>query len=199
MKEYYIYKITCLMDEWNGKFYIGKHYGKLDDNYTGSGRLIREYFKKYDKIKGLTYDKQILEVGDENSICDLERDYIRKGQQSELCLNLIRSSSKGHFEHAHSNEAKQKMSISHKGMKHSEEAKQRISEAKKGKKRKPFSAEHIKHMCEAQKGQNNPMYGKKHSEETRKKMCEAQKGKQLSAEHKRKLSETAKRRWARNQ
>ena len=175
MNEYYIYKITCLMDEWNGKFYIGKHYGKLDDNYTGSGRLIREYFSKYEKIKGLTYDKEVLEVGDENSICDLERDYIRKGQQSELCLNLIQSSSKGHFEHAHSNETKQKMSESHKGMKHSEEHKRKLSEA--------------------QKGQNNPMYGKKNSEETRKKMREAQKGKQLSAEHKRKLSEAAKRRW----
>ena len=59
MKEYYIYKIICLMDEWNGKFYIGKHYGKLHDNYTGSGRLIKEYFDTYEKIKGLTYDKQI--------------------------------------------------------------------------------------------------------------------------------------------
>lgn len=48
-KRFYVYKITCLCDEWNGKFYIGSHYGYVDDNYTGSGNKIKEYFKLYGK------------------------------------------------------------------------------------------------------------------------------------------------------
>lgn len=141
MKQYYIYKIICLCDEWNGKFYIGKHYGTLDDNYTGSGRLIKEYFSKYEKIKGLTYDKQILEVGDENNICDLERDYIREGSESALCLNLYCTSSKGTFGYKgkiFSEEHKRKLSEArkgkvspHKGKKHSEETKRKISDGVK--------------------------------------------------------------------
>lgn len=36
---YYIYRIT---NKINGKTYIGQHkYKKLNDNYTGSGKLIR--------------------------------------------------------------------------------------------------------------------------------------------------------------
>ena len=181
MKQYYIYKIICLCDEWNGKFYIGKHYGKLDDNYTGSGKLIREYFKEYGKEKDITYEKIIIEIGDEFNICDLEREYIIEGLKSELCLN-IRCASINQCK-----EARQKMSESLKGKIpwnkgktgcYSEETKQKMSKVRKG---KPKSDEHRKHMSVALKGQNNPMYGKKHSDET-----------------KHKMSEVAKRRWARN-
>jgi len=47
-------------------------------------------------------------------------------------------------------------------------------------------------MSEANKGKNNPNYGKSLSEETRRKMSEAQKGKIRSEEHKRKNSEVHK-------
>ena len=47
-------------------------------------------------------------------------------------------------------------------------------------------------MSEANKGKNNPNYGKSLSEETRRKMSEAQKGKIRSEEHKRKNSEAHK-------
>lgn len=153
---YYVYKITCLMDEWNGKFYIGKHFGKIDDNYTGSGKLIKEYFAKYGKVKDVTYIKEIIDYGTEDNICDLERDYIRKGQQSELCLNMICHSSTGCF-----------------GLKHSEETKQKIRESKKG---KHLSEEHKRELSKAAKlrtGEKAAMYGKKHSDETKQKMSEA--------------------------
>ena len=172
MKDYYIYKIICLCDEWNGKFYIGKHYGTLDDNYTGSGKLIKDYFSKYDKIKGLTYDKQILEVGNENSICDLERDFFREGMKSELCLNIKCVSSKGVFGHKHSENSRKKMSESKKGMKRkplSTEHKRKLSEIKKG---KQFSAEHRKHLSESKKG----MKRKPFSEEHKKHIGESRKG-----------------------
>ena len=49
-----------------------------------------------------------------------------------------------------------------------------------------------KKLSEANKGKNNPNYGKSLSEETRRKMSEAQKGKIRSEEHKRKNSEAHK-------
>lgn len=47
-------------------------------------------------------------------------------------------------------------------------------------------------MSEALKGENHPLYGKRHSEATRRKMSEAKKGKKLSAEHIHKMSESQK-------
>ena len=175
MKQYYIYKIICLCDEWNGKFYIGKHYGELNDNYTGSGRLIKEYFKEHDKEENVTYEKIILAIGDEHTICDLEREHIIVGLESELCLNMHCSSAGG----------------SQLGQKLSEEAKQKISEANKGRKRKPFSNQHRRKMSEARKGMKlGPI-----SDETKIKMSEAKRGRVFSEEHRRKMSEARKLYW----
>lgn len=171
MKQYYIYKIICLCDEWNGKFYIGKHYGELNDNYTGSGRLIREYFKEFGKEKDITYEKIILEIGDEFNICDLEREYIREGIESALCLNINRVSSRGNFGQKLSKEHRRKLSESGKRRKHSEEVKQKISKSLKG-----------KHL----------------SEERKQKISESLKGKQLSDERRKHMSEAQKKRRARN-
>ena len=86
-------------------------------------------------------------------------------------------------------EARQKMSESHKGIKMSEEAKRKSSESHKGKK---ASEETRRKMSESRKGKNNPMYGKKQSEETRRKNSESHKGKKASEETRRKNSESHK-------
>lgn len=169
---YYVYKITCLMDEWNGMFYIGKHFGKVDDNYAGSGRLIREYFAKYGKVKDVTYIKEIINYGTEDNICDLEREYIREGMKSELCLNLHCMSCRGFSGKTHNNETRKRMSVnncmhnkdiiqkmvnSSKGKIVSEETRMKISKALKG---KPKSEEAKINMCLNHadfSGQNNPM------------------------------------------
>ena len=169
-KFYYVYKITCLMDDWNGKFYIGKHFGSEDDSYAGSGKLINQYFKQYGKVKDETYVKEIICKATADTICDLERYYISKNIDSELCLNLIRSSSKGIFGQKHSDEAKLKM-------------------------RKPKSEEHKRKLSEVSKlrtSEKSPMYGKKHSEEAKHKMSEAKKGKQFSDEHRKHIGEARK-------
>lgn len=87
----------------------------------------------------------------------------------------------------HSEEAKRKMSESHKGKPKSEEWKRKIGEGNKGKiiseetrkklsianKGRPCSDEAKQKLSEANKGEKNGFYGKKHTEETRQKMKEA--------------------------
>lgn len=58
---YYVYKITCLLGSFAGKYYIGRHQtDNLEDGYAGSGRKINNYYKKYGCIEGKTYKKEIL-------------------------------------------------------------------------------------------------------------------------------------------
>ena len=50
MKYYYTYKITLTQGSLKGKFYFGKHSTtKLNDNYKGSGSIVKRYYKKYPK------------------------------------------------------------------------------------------------------------------------------------------------------
>lgn len=46
MKKYYVYKT---INKINGKMYIGSHYGKLNDDYLGSGLLITRAIEKHGK------------------------------------------------------------------------------------------------------------------------------------------------------
>ena len=78
-----------------------------------------------------------------------------------------------------------------KGVTLSEETRRKISEAKKG---HIVTDETRRKMAEAMKG-------KHHTDETRQKISEAMKGKKrkpFTEEHRRKMSESAKRRWAAN-
>ena len=87
MKTYnYIYLTKNLI---NNKIYIGKHSSnKLNDNYKGSGVIIKKAFMKYGKEN---FTKQILAfVDNEETLNYLEKFYIKKfnAQNPEIGYNL---------------------------------------------------------------------------------------------------------------
>lgn len=111
---HYIYKITFLKGKLTNCYYIGKRttnitntiLNKIDinniegsvlhnpmfDNYTGSGKIPRDYFKKYEKKIGETFNKEILAFSknyDENMV--LEEKFLGdKYLTDEKCVNIIR-------------------------------------------------------------------------------------------------------------
>jgi hypothetical protein len=55
-KYYHIYKIINLI---NHKIYIGRHYGNIEDKYSGSGLLLNKAYKKYGKNN---FKKELIEI-----------------------------------------------------------------------------------------------------------------------------------------
>lgn len=176
----YIYKITCTAGSFKGKFYYGQHTtDNLDDEYTGSGILIRRYFKKYpDK-----YIKEIISFhNSQEELNQAEYDIIHPNLNNSLCLNLIEGGTGGAL---------------------SEISRKKMSESKKGKpswnkgKTGIYSKETIDKFKHAPKS-NQYIKAKQNgitltiSEETRKKISEAFKGKHHTQESKNRISETVK-------
>lgn len=88
---HYIYKITILCGTNKGRYYIGKHTtDNLDDGYAGSGLVVLRHYKKYGKIEGVTFKKEILEFNESESLnTKREREIIAdKWDTDENCLNL---------------------------------------------------------------------------------------------------------------
>lgn len=185
---YYTYKINLLKGSLVNKYYLGKHQTEnLDDNYAGSGRIIKNYFNKYGKIEGETYTKEIINYYDnaadldagefelignlyetDNNCINLRAGGDRIGFSEETKLLLSKNIKKYYINHP---EAKQQISDSlkeyfkthdgpMKGKKHDDETRKKISEG-------------LPDMT----GSNNGFYGKKHTEESKKKMSELKKGK----------------------
>ena len=201
---YCIYKITNLI---NGKTYIGQHkYKKLDDNYMGSGQLLKRAKKKYG-IENFKKEILIFNVLKKEHADLLEKTFIASEREkvgAENCYNIADGGG-GNISPC-LEETRKKISKSLKGNKNakgcvrSEETKKKLSEAHKGKsglwnKGKTFSKEHKRKLSEAHKGKPSWTKGKHLSEETKRKISEAQKGKKrghLSEEYKKKLSEACK-------
>ena len=192
---YYIYRIT---NKINGKTYVGQHkYKDLNDNYMGSGKLIRRAQKKYGMEN---FEKEILysRIQYKETADDMEKFAIAKERALGKAEYNIADGGQG-------GALRKGKTPWNKGKCHSEETKRKISETNKGKsawnKGKHLSEEQKKHLSEINTGSNNPNYGRhyKHSEETRQKISDVMKGKSahnkgkpMSDEAKRKLSEVHK-------
>lgn len=99
---YYIYKITCLCGSFKGKYYIGQRQSnkpfEKDTKYCGSGAKIQRYYKKYGKIEGVTYIKELIcycNTWDELQVA--EDFYIGDKYKDEYpeCLNLKEGGDRG--------------------------------------------------------------------------------------------------------
>ena len=179
MKTYnYIYKIT---NNVNGKIYIGKHStDNLEDDYMGSGIVLHKAKQKYG-VESFT--KEYLAFCDTEEMLNfLEKFYIKKfnAQNPKIGYNLT-SGGDGVIGYIQTEEAKNKISETHKGKKLTEEHKRKLSEAHKGKRR---TEETRKKISEWHKG-------KRLTEEAKNKISETHKGKKLTEEHKRKMSLSA--------
>lgn len=178
----HIYLTECLK---NGKKYIGQHIYE-NDNYLGSGKLLKEDIKKYGrknfKKTILCYctsieemnQKEIYYINLYNAVHDDNYYNIAEGGSGG---NKILGWSSEKLE-----EYKKKRSLANSGKnnpmygrKHSEETKNKIRENKSYESYKTESFR--KKQSELNTGDKNGMYGKKHSEESKKKMSENSKGK----------------------
>jgi hypothetical protein len=76
-----------VVDAVRGKFYLGKHRGRIQQGYWGSGKRISRHIKKYGK-QDLRYE--ILVIADEDYIYDLEKRWITPEylDANPDCLNL---------------------------------------------------------------------------------------------------------------
>lgn len=142
-KYYYVYKITCLCGSLINHYYFGQHRtDNLNDGYAGSGNILLSYYKKYGKVEGKTYIKDILGfANDADSLNELEFTLIgHKFKDDPMCINLRGGGycSCGDYNtfygKHHTEESKQKMSAAHigiitwmKGKCHTKETKEKIS------------------------------------------------------------------------
>lgn len=174
-----VYTITNTI---NGKIYVGsalltfnkrknQHYSDLSLNKHSNPHLQRAY-NKYGKDN---FVFEILEYYNVDIAVDMENYWVNilNTRDQNIGYNIL-SPTNGRLGMKHSDESKQKMSISQAGEKHrlygktlSAEIKAKISESHKGLK---HSEESKKKMSLSRKGtnigKNNPFYGKKHTKET---------------------------------
>jgi len=188
MKQHYIYLTTNLI---NGKRYIGKHFGELNDSYLGSGNLIQKAIAKYGENN---FKKDILYISSsaqENN--QKEKEFISafNAVKDDSFYNISPGGDGGDIFHslplAKQKEIREKASQRNKGQgngmygkHHSQETKQKLSQIDKNY-TKTESFRQI--MSSVTTGDKNGMYGKKHTEESKKKMSESKKGKKTGAEN----------------
>jgi group I intron endonuclease len=183
-----IYKITNLI---NGKIYVGQDMFN-NPNYYGSGKILVKSIKKYGKEN---FTKEIIEVC--SSLAELdEREifWIKKlnSTNRDIGYNIcdggrsyrsMRGENNPRYGVKLSEETKQKIREKRKHQKMSQKEKDRLSDLWKGDKNpgKNKSKETIKKLKEAaknidRKGENHPMYGKKHTDEIKEKWSKNRKG-----------------------
>ena len=188
MKRYnYIYLIT---NQLNNKIYVGKHHtDNLDDDYMGSGKIIKQAITKYG-IENFT--KEYLAFCDtEEKLNWLEKLYIKKYKAREVGYNLT-DGGDGIIGYKHTEEDKIKIGKAGKGRVKSEAECKKLSESKRGEKNPMFKDGHRSKFIEHPKKEKNYKW----TEERRKNYIPWNKGLKgcISDETRKKMSESAKNR-----
>lgn len=172
----YIYMTTNLI---NGKKYIGKHKGELNDSYLGSGTLLLRAIKKYGKEN---FKKEILYISkDEKENSIKEKEFIKKynAVNREDFYNIHEGGDGGNTIAGWTEEQKiaysKKISEKYAGEKNprygihlTEETKEKIRKNRDTSYMK--TEEYRKKMSMAVSGEKNGMYGKHHTQESKLKM-----------------------------
>jgi hypothetical protein len=130
----------------SGRFYVGKHGGKVQGNYWGSGMVIKNHIRKHGRAN-LKYE--VLVVSTPKYIYDLEQKYITDDfiKSNPLCMNVAKGGMGGNLGCVPHNKGKKmspefckKLSIAktgsvspRKSVVLSDETKAKISAANKGK------------------------------------------------------------------
>ncbi len=170
-KQFYIYKTINLVD---GKQYIGKHIGELNDTYLGSGINIKAAIQKYGKEN---FKKEILYIAkNEEEMNEKEKYYIKiyNAVENPMFYNIAEGGEGGYVTKGYTKE--QRLNVNKKisealsgenhpnyGKKLTDEHKQKISEALK----EYWTDDKRKERSEKYSGKDNPMYGKHHTKESR--------------------------------
>lgn len=159
-KYHYVYLIT---DIKNNKKYIGKHStNNLEDNYCGSGTIIKNIIKNGNKNR---LKKDILEF------CSSEEEAY---QREEYYIKMYNAVEDKNFYNLKTGGIK--------NIKISQETKDKIRKArlKEGAWKKEKNPKYNK--SSELKGSNNPFFGKKHTKRTKEKISESRKGMHHSTE-----------------
>jgi len=162
----------------NQKWYIGSHFGTLDDGYISSGKIFLAAYKKHQN----KMMRQILYIGPD----------CRKAEEFYLMLlNAARDRQSYNMKNTAMGGGVPVENLS-------AETRAKISEALRRRKRKPLTEEQRKKISvtltgrklpealkqkysEIRKGDKNSFYGKKHTEESKEKMRAANLGKRYNS------------------
>jgi group I intron endonuclease len=167
------------------KWYIGSHFGGIDDGYIGSGKVFLKAYKKHQPL----FIRHIIYAGDDFRQVEESMLISFNAQLNEMSYNLKNSAIGGDTSHFFTEESRKRMASSglkNKGRKVPEEQKQKIREKLLGRK---ASEELKKRKSIAMMGEKNHFYGKKHSAETIKKLSQKC-GRKLSDAQKERLHES---------
>jgi len=80
---HYIYITTNLI---NGKYYIGKHKGEIDDKYLGSGIILKQAIEKYGRVN---FEKEVIVIcSTEEEANNWEKKIIKENLADPNCYNI---------------------------------------------------------------------------------------------------------------
>lgn len=197
---HYIYKITFLKGSLKDHYYIGKRTFKpllkklewtgfrtpqeallhdpMYDIYTGSGKIVKDYFTKYPKVINETFIKEILIISNSynDNVKNEEKIIGDKYKKDDFCLNIIKGGMFNPILNGDLNPTHKRVLTEEQRKKISEKSKEHWAKHNvpwKGKKRTEEEKKKISNkLKEYFKTHDNPNKGKKMSEESKQKSRE---------------------------